>query len=77
MMNPGNFGSYDMMGFGGFGAMHWLMFALIVTVIAYPVGLILKKLGHSPLWAALTFIPLVNIVGLWVLAVSKRRSAEV
>lgn len=60
--------SSGMMGMGGFGVVHWLIFAAAVALIAYPLGLILKRLGYSPLWAALAFIPLVNIVGLWLIA---------
>jgi hypothetical protein len=65
-----------MMGFwmhgpGGFGLLHWLAFILFVAAIAYPIGVILKRLGHSPLWAALAFVPFVNIVGLWIVALRK------
>ncbi len=63
---------YEMM--GGFGVLHWLMFALVVAAIAYPVGIILKRLGYSPLWAALAFVPIFNIVGLWLVALSGREA---
>ncbi len=61
---------YGMM--GGFGILHWLMFALVVAVIAYPLGIILKRLGHSPLWVVLAFVPILNIVGLWLVAFTGR-----
>lgn len=37
--------------------------------IAWPAAIILRRVGFSRWWAVLAFIPLVNIVGLWVLAV--------
>ncbi len=52
------------------------MFATFVTVVAYPLGLVLKRLGFSPLWAALAFVPIVNIVGLWVVALSGGKAAD-
>ncbi len=42
------------------------MFAVFVAAVAYPLGLILKRLGYSPLWAALAFVPVANIIGLWI-----------
>ena len=56
--------------FGGWGLSHWLMFALVIALIAYPLGLILRKLGFSPLWSIIAFVPLINIVALWVVALS-------
>lgn len=56
--------------FGGLGLTHWLVFGLIVVAILYPVGLILQKLGYSPFWSVLAFVPGVNVIGLWVVALS-------
>jgi hypothetical protein len=67
---------YGLMWMGGWGFAQWLMFAAFVTVIAYPVGLVLKRLGFSPLWAGLVFVPVVNIVGLWVVALSGDKAAD-
>lgn len=67
---------YGMMGMGGWGIMHWLMFAAFVALIAYPVGSILKRLGYSPFWAILTFVPLLNIIGLWLVALNARARTE-
>lgn len=63
---------YGMLGMGEWGVTHWLIFAACVSLIAYPVGLILKRLGYSPLWAALTFVPFVNVIGLWLVALGGR-----
>jgi hypothetical protein len=51
-----------------FGPTHWLFFAVMVAVILYPIGRILKRIGMSPFWSVVALIPLGNLVGLWVLA---------
>ena len=54
----------------GYGFGHWIFFALMVALILYPVGRILNRLGLSPFWSLLIFIPFVNLISLWVLAFS-------
>lgn len=54
----------------GYGFGHWLFFAVMVALILYPAGRILNRLGLSPFWSLLIFIPLVNLISLWVLAFS-------
>jgi len=51
-----------------FGPVHWLFFIIVVAVVLYPVGRILSRIGFSPLWSVLVFVPLVNLIALWVLA---------
>ena len=46
------------------------------SLFAIPSGILLKKMGHSPVWAVLWYIPVLAIVGLWVLAFSSRPSAS-
>jgi hypothetical protein len=70
MMHPGGMMGMDMIGMGGWGLMHWLVIGLFVAAVTYPLGLILRRLGYSPLWAGLAFVPVVNFVGLWVLALA-------
>lgn len=53
-----------------FGFAHWIFFIGMVVLILYPVGRILGKAGFSPLWSVLVFIPIVNIIALWVFAFS-------
>lgn len=58
-------------GFGaGYGLAHWLIFAIFIAVLLYPVGRILNRIGFSPFWSVLALIPLVNLIALWVLALS-------
>ena len=51
-----------------FGPFHWVFFIAVVAVVLYPVGRILRRIGFSPLWSVLVFVPLINLVALWVLA---------
>jgi predicted PurR-regulated permease PerM len=58
-------------GFGlGYDLSHWLMFAIIVAVVLYPLGRILNRVGYSPFWSVLALFPFVNLLALWVLAFS-------
>ena len=54
----------------GWGISHWLVFAAMAAAVLYPIGVILRRLGYSPFWAALTFVPIVNIIALWVVALA-------
>ena len=54
----------------GYGVAHWIVFVVMVAVVLYPIGRILRRLGISPFWSLLVFIPLVNLISLWVLAFS-------
>lgn len=69
MFNMDGHGYGWMMG-GSWGTGHWLFFALMAAAIIYPIGLILKRLGFSPLWSILAFVPGINLVGLWVVALA-------
>jgi hypothetical protein len=51
-----------------FGPTHWLIFAVMVGVILYPIGRILNRVGFSPFWSVLAMIPFINLIALWVLA---------
>jgi hypothetical protein len=52
-------------GFGG-GGLLW--FIVMVAIVVYPAGRILSRMGFSPLWSIVMFIPLVNLIALWILA---------
>jgi predicted PurR-regulated permease PerM len=53
-----------------YGFAHLLIFAVIVALILYPLGRILRRIGVSPLWSVLVFFPLLNLIAIWVLAFS-------
>ena len=69
MFHSGNDGYGWMMG-GGWGLGHWLMFAVMAAAILYPIGLILKRLGFSPFWSVLALGPGINLIALWILALT-------
>ena len=52
----------------GYGSFHWFWFIMMVALVAYPLGRILNRIGFSPLWAIVMFIPLLNLIALWILA---------
>ena len=52
----------------GYGFSHWLIFVVMATLILYPLGRILGRVGLSPFWSVLALIPFLNLIGLWVFA---------
>jgi len=49
---------------------HFVMFAIFAALLLYPIGVILRRIGYSPFWCLLVLFPLLNIIGLWLLALS-------
>jgi hypothetical protein len=65
-------GSGDMMtGWVDCTPWHWIVFAGFIALFLYPIGRILSRLGFSPFWSVLALVPLANLLGLWLLAISK------
>jgi len=58
----------DWTGMEGYSLAHWLVFAVTVAVILYPIGRILGRIGLSPFWSLVALIPFVNLIALWALA---------
>ena len=56
---------------GSFSIWHWLILLIIALMVFVPFGKILSRTGHSPLWAILLIIPIVNWVVIWVFAFKK------
>jgi len=56
--------------FGYLSVWHWAVFIAFVLAVAYPIGRILSRIGFSPLWSVLAFIPFVNLLALWVVALT-------
>lgn len=52
----------------GYGSAHWIVFVIMALVVLYPIGRILRRIGLSPIWAILAFVPMLNLLGLWILA---------
>ena len=49
-------------------AWHLTTFAIFAAIILYPTGRILQRMGFSPFWSVLALIPLMNVIGLWFVA---------
>lgn len=52
----------------GLSLPHILILLIYLAVVGFPVAKILGRLGYSKALTILAFIPLVNVVALWVLA---------
>jgi hypothetical protein len=48
-----------------------VMLAIVLLIFMTPVVRIITRTGYSGWWSLLLFIPVVNIVGLWILAFVK------
>ncbi|HBF22710.1 MAG TPA: hypothetical protein DDW23_02730 [Planctomycetes bacterium] len=55
----------------GYGGWHGWGLLVMVIVFIVPLWKILTKAGFNGAWSLLTFIPMVNIIALWVFAFSK------
>src|SRR5262249_3353296 len=57
---------------GAFSLFHLVItLALLLVVSGIPAVMILRKAGYSGWWCLLGFVPIVNIVMLWVFAFSE------
>ena len=45
-----------------------VMLVLVLIIFVYPVWRIISRTGHSGWWCVLIFIPLVNVMALWIFA---------
>jgi hypothetical protein len=54
---------------------HWVMAIvmplLMIVLVGVPVANILHRAGRSRWWTMLVFIPLLNLIGLWVFAFTR------
>ncbi len=54
---------------------HWLMAIVMplvmIILVGVPVANILHRAGRSRWWTILVFIPLLNLIGLWVFAFTR------
>jgi len=53
---------------------HWLLFLVFlgvyIAIFMIPIWRIVSKAGYSGAWSLLTWVPLVNLICLWVFAFS-------
>lgn len=53
------------------GGVHILIAILFwFLIVGWPISKILRRMGFSGWWAVLSFIPLANFIGLWIIAVT-------
>ena len=55
-------------------SMGWIEILLLFILCILPIwiyGRILKKAGYSRWWALLLFVPIINLVAIWVFAFAK------
>lgn len=51
---------------------HWIItLALWWCLLGWPGSRILKRIGFSGWWVLLSFVPIANIIGLWILATTQ------
>jgi hypothetical protein len=51
-----------------FSLWHWIVVLPFLFIFLFPVIKILQKAGYSSWWVLLWFIPIGNIVALWIFA---------
>jgi hypothetical protein len=44
---------------------------LAIVILGVPISAILRHAGRSAWWTVIAFIPLLNLVGLWIFAFSR------
>ncbi len=45
-----------------------VLLIVYVMVIGIPITRIVRRAGFNPAWAVLAFVPIVNLVALWIFA---------
>lgn len=53
---------------GSFSIWHWLVAFPVLIFLQIPAYWVIKRSGQSRLQFVLTFIPLINLVWLWIFA---------
>ena len=53
---------------GSLSIWHWIVVILILFIYLFPAIKILQKAGYSGWWVLVGFVPLLNIIMLWVFA---------
>ena len=55
-------------GMPGYGIAQWIVAAVAIAVVLYPLGRILRRMGFSPLLSIVALLPFVNLIALWMVA---------
>jgi hypothetical protein len=49
---------------------HWLIIFLVFSIYIVPLWRIISKAGFSGAWSLISFVPVLNLIMLWVFAFS-------
>jgi hypothetical protein len=53
---------------GSLSIFHWIIVILVLVLYGVPTAKILGRAGYSKWWTIVFFVPLLNIIALWVFA---------
>jgi hypothetical protein len=56
---------------GSFSLWHAIIFLVMLAIFIVPYVKIIKKAGYSGWWVLVVFIPLINLIMLWVFALAR------
>ena len=56
---------------GSLSIWHWLIVLVVLAIFLVPIARILRRAGRSPWWCLLFFVPLGNLIGLWLFAFTR------
>lgn len=56
---------------GQLSSWHWLILLATVVLFMYPYVRIIKRAGFSGWWVLTMFVPIVNLIMIWVFALAK------
>jgi hypothetical protein len=54
-----------------FSLVNLVIIAIVLVIYLVPLVMIIRKAGYNGFWVLLLFVPLVNIIMLWVFAFAK------
>lgn len=55
---------------GAFSFAHWLVVLISGFVVVFPTWKILQRLGFTGWWSLLSIVPVVNLIMLWIVALT-------
>lgn len=64
------------MDMAGFGIVNLIVVIVLLIVVLVPVIKILHRTGHSGWWVLLWFVPIVNLIALWIFAYGRWPAVE-
>ena len=56
---------------GAFSLWHLIIVLIMLAIFVVPYVKIIKKAGYSGWWVLVVFIPLINLIMLWVFALAR------